>query len=96
VRRHVPIRTCVGCGERAPQAALTRVARATDGLRPDPGRRLPGRGAYLHPAASCWAAFVARRGPVRSLRATPTRAERERLIGLVHQACRDERLEVGR
>jgi predicted RNA-binding protein YlxR (DUF448 family) len=96
VTGHVPIRTCVGCGERAPQAAMIRVARTADGLCPDPGRRQPGRGAYLHPVVSCWESFAARRGPVRSLRATPTRAERERLVTLVRQACSDARLEVGR
>jgi uncharacterized protein len=81
-----PIRTCVGCGVRAPQAALVRMALTPAGLSVDRARRLPGRGGYLHRDAACWAAFVRRRGPVRSLRATPTVAERERLVRLLSGA----------
>ena len=76
----IPVRTCVGCGVRAPQAGLVRVVTAPSGLVVDRRRRLGGRGAWLHPAPPCWDAFVKRRGPVRSLRATPPRAERERLV----------------
>lgn len=75
-----PIRTCVGCGTRAPQAALVRFVAAGEGLRLDPPRRAPGRGAYLHRHPECWTAFVRRRGPVRSLRLTPAAGERERLV----------------
>lgn len=47
-----PVRTCVGCRSRLPQAALRRFVRAAGGpppaWRPDPPRRRsPGRGAYL-------------------------------------------------
>jgi hypothetical protein len=76
----IPIRTCVGCGSRAPQPELMRFVSAGTGLAWDPGHRAPGRGAYLHPQPACWDAFVRRRGAVRSLRATPARAERERLV----------------
>jgi len=78
--RHVATRTCVGCGQRAPQAELLRLTAASEGLRLDAVRRAPGRGAYLHRAPTCWAAFARRRGPVRSLRLTPGRNERERLL----------------
>jgi predicted RNA-binding protein YlxR (DUF448 family) len=81
MRSAEPIRTCVGCSERAPQRALVRVVAAADGLALDqPGRRAPGRGAYLHAAPACWAAFARRRGPVRSLRRTPGVEERARLV----------------
>jgi len=78
--RQVAMRTCVGCGRRAPQAELLRLTAATDGLRLDAGRRAPGRGAYLHRAPLCWASFARRRGPVRSLRLTPGREERHRVL----------------
>ena len=78
--RPVTMRTCVGCGERAPQAELLRFTAAPAGLRPDVVHRAPGRGAYLHRALACWAAFARRRGPVRSLRLTPAHGERERLL----------------
>jgi uncharacterized protein len=85
MRRHVAIRTCVGCGQRAPQAELLRFTAAA-GLRPDALRRTPGRGAYLHPAPVCWQAFARRRGPVRSLRLTPGHDERARLLAQLHAA----------
>ena len=74
-----PIRTCVGCGARAPKDALVRIVATADGLAPDLEGHAPGRGAYLHDALACREAFVRRRGPVRSLHQRPERAERERL-----------------
>ena len=75
-----PVRTCVGCASRAPQRTLLRVVMGVGGLAVDLPRRAPGRGAYLHRDPACWAAFVARRGPVRSLRASPARSDREGLV----------------
>jgi predicted RNA-binding protein YlxR (DUF448 family) len=72
-----PVRTCVGCGARSPQATLLRFVLSGGTLALDPGRRLGGRGAWLHRDAACWREFVRRRGPVRSLRANPSRAARE-------------------
>ena len=81
MRGHVAIRTCVGCGRRDAQEAMLRVVGGVgQGLAPDPLRRAPGRGAYLHSQAACWDAFVVRRGPVRSLRRSVPRAEREELV----------------
>jgi len=74
-----PIRTCVGCGERVPQCQLTRFVLSGTALVIDARRRLSGRGAWLHRLPDCWNAFAQRRGPVRSLRATPSRATREAL-----------------
>ncbi len=68
-----PIRTCVGCGATAPQADLVRFVADAGTLRLDVARRAPGRGAWLH----------RRRGPVRSLRRTPDRAQRERLVQML-------------
>lgn len=49
-----PIRTCVGCRRRRPQAELVRVAlRADDSVHVEIGQRGPGRGAYVCPDASC-------------------------------------------
>ena len=76
-----PIRSCVGCGQRAAQGTLVRFVTVDTGLALDgPGGRRPGRGAYLHRAPSCWSAFGRRRGPVRSLRTTPGAAQREQLV----------------
>lgn len=50
----VPIRTCLGCGEKRPKWELLRVVLLPDGrVRFDPDQRLPGRGAYLCPRQEC-------------------------------------------
>lgn len=71
-----PVRTCVGCRTRAPQSDLVRVvARPRQEAHSaewvawlDPDRRLPGRGAYLHPALNCLDLAERRRALPRALR----------------------------
>jgi N utilization substance protein A len=64
----IPVRTCVGCRGRAPVTELLRVVVRDGGLTPDPGRRLPGRGASVHPTPECLRAAVRRRAFPRALR----------------------------
>ena len=64
----VPTRTCVGCRARGPQDRLLRVVAVTGVLTPDPTRRLPGRGAYLHPRVECLALAERKRVFARALR----------------------------
>ncbi|MFJ1456918.1 YlxR family protein [Nocardia sp. N2S4-5] len=68
-----PVRTCVGCRKRELAADLLRVvALSSDeggvAVVPDPRHRLPGRGAWLHPASACLSAAVRRRAFGRALR----------------------------
>ncbi|NKX56067.1 YlxR family protein [Arthrobacter mobilis] len=69
----VPQRTCIGCRRRDAQADLLRLAvTAADGASAvvvDEGRRLPGRGAWLHPDPDCMALAVKRRAFGRAFRA---------------------------
>ncbi|MEU8664274.1 YlxR family protein [Actinoplanes philippinensis] len=69
-----PTRTCVGCRKRAPADHLLRFVAADSGgdlrLLPDPARRLPGRGAHLHPDPACFAQAERRRAFGRALRLT--------------------------
>jgi uncharacterized protein len=83
-----PVRTCVGCRERAARADLLRVVVAGDRLVPDPARRLPGRGASVHLDLRCLDLAEKRRAFPRALRlpgpldATDVRqAVREALAG---------------
>jgi hypothetical protein len=79
------MRTCLGCGERAAQPTLLRLAIGADGhLIVDRIRRAPGRGGYLHRRAQCWERFAARKGMVRSLRRAVDRAERQAMIARLH------------
>ena len=48
VRKRVPLRTCVLCGEKAPKRALTRIVATPEGaVKIDASGRLPGRGTYM-------------------------------------------------
>jgi uncharacterized protein len=63
-----PIRSCVGCGRKAPQGQLLRFA-AVDGELV-PGAGMPGRGAYTCRRLPCFERAVSRRAFNRTLRKT--------------------------
>ncbi|MEO8689026.1 MAG: YlxR family protein [Solirubrobacteraceae bacterium] len=67
-----PERTCVGCRRHSPQSALHRFANVSGEVVPDPERRLPGRGAWLHPDLACFDRAQSGRGFNRALRAPVT------------------------
>jgi predicted RNA-binding protein YlxR (DUF448 family) len=63
-----PIRSCIGCGRKAPQRQLLRFA-AVDGELV-PGAGMPGRGAYTCRRLACFERAVSRRAFNRTLRKT--------------------------
>jgi predicted RNA-binding protein YlxR (DUF448 family) len=63
-----PVRTCVGCRQRAAARELLRVVAVEGALVPDPSRRLPGRGAHVHPVVGCLDLAERRRAFPRALR----------------------------
>ena len=63
-----PVRTCVGCRQRAAAGELLRVVAVEGALVPDPSRRLPGRGAHVHPVVGCLDLAEKRRAFPRALR----------------------------
>ena len=70
-----PVRTCVGCRKRGLAVELLRVVAVGDGngeraVTVDSARKLPGRGAWLHPDPQCLDAAIRRRAFVRALRIT--------------------------
>lgn len=74
VRRTDVIRTCVGCRNRASATELLRVVADSETpdaevrLVPDPARKLPGRGAHVHPDQACLEKARRRRAFARALR----------------------------
>ena len=63
-----PVRTCVGCRDRASRAALIRVVVQNDELVFDERGALPGRGAWLHPSPECLDTALRRKAFARALR----------------------------
>ena len=68
-----PVRTCVGCRRSDSRSVLLRVVaeprdEGNPAVVPDQRRRLPGRGAWLHPDIACLELAVRRRALSRALR----------------------------
>jgi len=54
-RKHVPLRTCIACGQKRAKRELIRIVRApTAAIEVDPRGKHPGRGAYLCRDRRCW------------------------------------------
>ena len=86
-----PVRTCIGCRERAPASELLRIIAIEHppgqfSAVADPARRRPGRGANLHPDPACLALAQRRRAFGRSLRVTGV-VDTGELTGAVHAAA---------
>jgi len=67
-----PVRTCAGCGRKAPQAELVRFVAKGGALTP--GRREPGRGVYTCRRLACFERAAGNRAFARVLR-RPVRVE---------------------
>ena len=91
-----PVRTCVGCRERAAKADLLRVVAVGDVLVPDPRGRLPGRGAYLHPRPGCLALAERRRVLARAMRLATVPDASPLRVYLAEQDQRSSEEEAGR
>jgi predicted RNA-binding protein YlxR (DUF448 family) len=71
--KHIPLRTCIGCGQVEPKRAMVRVVRTPDaGIQVDATGKRAGRGAYIHPRAECWQNALQRRAVERALETTLT------------------------
>ncbi|MDE8586744.1 YlxR family protein [Arthrobacter sp. NQ4] len=78
-----PQRTCIGCRKKGPRSQLLRLVAEGSGstaVLVDERRRMAGRGAWLHPSASCLALAIKRRAFGRALQgATGTAAVEHRI-----------------
>lgn len=91
-----PLRTCVGCRSLRRQDDLLRLARTPWGVRFDPRRHQPGRGAYLCPDPRCIDA-AARRGAAplrRALRGAPEAEIRQALDALRSEAVQHHQVQT--
>lgn len=77
--KHIPMRTCVVCREKAGKRALVRLVRTEAGVFVDTTGKQNGRGAYLCDRAACWDRALAADGLAKALRTTLTDRDRERL-----------------
>jgi len=77
-RKHVPLRTCVGCRQVLPKRSLIRVVRSPQGVMIDPTGKIAGRGAYLHDRRSCWEKGL-KGSLAQALKTDLTSEERDRL-----------------
>jgi predicted RNA-binding protein YlxR (DUF448 family) len=65
-----PVRTCLGCRQRASRSELVRIVARDGRAVVDTTARLPGRGAWVHPAPGCVASVIRRNALGRALRVT--------------------------
>jgi len=66
---HIPIRTCAGCGAKAPKPELVRYVLRDGAPVADPDQRAAGRGAYVHDDPACLERATRRGGFPRAFRA---------------------------
>jgi predicted RNA-binding protein YlxR (DUF448 family) len=75
-----PVRTCVGCKQRANPSNLIRVVFESGNLVADPKKTLPGRGAWLHVSTVCLKLAIERKAFGRAFKTS----ESMQSAGLVH------------
>jgi hypothetical protein len=79
-KKHVPLRTCIACGETGAKRELVRIVRRPEGgIVIDPTGKAAGRGAYIHRRAECWQRAVEGNRLGHVLKAALTDAERQAL-----------------
>ena len=68
IRIDGPVRTCVGCRQRAAKRELLRVTLVAGEVVPDVRGTASGRGAHLHPTPTCFALAERKRAFARALK----------------------------
>ena len=77
--KHVPVRTCVVCRQKAGKRGLTRLVRTDTGVLVDPTGKLNGRGAYLCEQMACWERALNSDVLTKALRTPLSSEDRDRL-----------------
>lgn len=82
-RKHIPQRTCVGCGQAQGKREMARVVRTPEGrVELDPTGKRNGRGAYIHRVRSCWDAALRGDRLAHALKTVLTEPDRQALAAL--------------
>lgn len=69
MNKHLPFRTCIGCGEKKPKRELLRIVRDEyNNIRFDPTGKASGRGAYICPKMECLELAIKKRAFSHALR----------------------------
>ncbi|HIY30428.1 MAG TPA: YlxR family protein [Candidatus Mediterraneibacter avicola] len=68
VKKKIPMRKCVGCGEMKPKKELMRILRTEDDFCIDTTGKKNGRGAYLCHSVECFQKAVRNKGLERSFK----------------------------
>lgn len=84
-RKHVPQRTCVGCGKKRPKWEMVRIVRTPDrGVEIDETGKRSGRGAYLCRRRECWEIALKKERLEHALKTGLTDEERATLQEFAH------------
>lgn len=79
--KHVPQRTCVGCGVSSAKRELVRFVRTPEGVvEPDPTGKRAGRGAYLCRNPECWRPAIMKGRLEHALKTKLNRDQRQSLV----------------
>jgi len=79
-RKHVPLRTCIGCRRVRPKREMIRIIRTPDrAIEIDETGKKSGRGAYLCPSRECWGKALKRGALEHALKVKLTAEERSAL-----------------
>ncbi|GBD10899.1 hypothetical protein HRbin23_00549 [bacterium HR23] len=96
-QRHIPQRTCAGCGAKRPKREMVRIVRLANGeVAVDTTGKRPGRGTYLCPVLSCWETALKRGRLDHALRGPLSSQDRDalRAYALAHLSPRPEAKEA--
>ena len=83
-----PVRTCIGCRASGSRSSLTRIVASDGSVVVEDSATRPGRGAWIHPTASCVETAIKRRAFGRALKVT-TALDIEQLLAVLAEHHED-------
>ena len=84
--KHIPVRTCCGCGRKSGKREMVRIVRSPEGnVSVDTTGKAVGRGAYLCEDPSCWDSGINRNRLERTLNTTIDSEQRTALLAYAEE-----------